>query len=57
LIEHNPCKGKYTGKADDWVVIFTQVFENRGEAMIFESKIKNTGAKGSFQNLLVSVWR
>jgi putative endonuclease len=43
LVEHNSGKGKFTGKAKDWVVVFTQIFETRGEAMIMESKIKKRG--------------
>jgi len=44
LVEHNSGKGKYTGKAKDWVLVYTQVFKTRGEAMLMESKIKKRGA-------------
>ncbi len=49
LIEHNSGKGKFTGKSDDWVIVFTQTFETRAEAMQLESKIKKRGA-GRFLN-------
>jgi putative endonuclease len=45
LSEHNSGKGIYTGKTQDWVLVFSQQFDTRAEAMHFETKIKNRGAK------------
>ncbi len=45
ISEHNSGKGNYTSMASDWVLVFSCECRDRKEAVAFEKKIKNRGAK------------
>ena len=51
LVEHNSGKGIYSGRAQDWVIVSTQIFETRAEAMHLETKIKKRGARRFLSDL------
>jgi len=51
LNQHNSGKGIFTGKTQDWIVVFSQQFNARADAMKFETKIKNRGAKRFLNDL------
>jgi putative endonuclease len=49
LRRHNSNHSGFTGKVNDWVVIFSTIFSSVYEARALEKKIKNEGQNDSFR--------
>ena len=45
LYQHNINHKSFTGKTNDWKVLFIKLFDERSSALILESKLKKNGAK------------
>ena len=45
LYKHNINHKGFTGKANDWKIVLTQLFDEKSSAIELESKIKKNGAK------------
>ena len=45
LYQHNINYKGFTGKTNDWKVVFTQLFDEKSSALKLESKLKKNGAK------------
>jgi putative endonuclease len=52
LSDHLKGYSKYTKRADDWMLIFQQEFENRSEAMKRERQLKTSRGRAYLRNLL-----
>ena len=51
LKKHNSNHSGYTGKSDDWKVVYSAEFESVQESRTLERKIKKRGASRFLENL------
>ena len=54
LSEHNRKKGKYTDKGIPWILVYTEVYESKKEAMDRERYIKSRKSKQFILDLISS---
>ena len=52
LLSHNYGRSKYTRIADDWIVVYTETFQNRQEAIQRENEIKKKKSRKYIQYLI-----
>ena len=54
LRKHNTNNKSFTGKANDWEIVYTQTFEKKTDAIIREKQIKNWKSRKRIEDLISS---
>lgn len=54
LLQHNSLRSKSTKKANDWILVYKEVFENRSDAMLREKEIKSKKSRKYIEKLIGS---
>jgi putative endonuclease len=52
LQEHQRGYSKFTSRADDWALIYSEEAQSRGEAMKRERQLKSAGGRRFLRNLI-----
>ena len=54
LLQHNSLRSKSTKKAQDWVLVYKEIFNSRSEAMNRETEIKSKKSRKYIEKLISS---
>ena len=54
LRKHNSNHNGFTGRFNDWQIVFKEIFENKKEAMVREKEIKAWKSRIKIENLIKS---
>ena len=55
LLQHNSLRSKSTKKAQDWVLVYKEIFNSRSEAMNRETEIKSKKSRKYIEKLISSI--